>query len=196
MIIGIDFDGTIADTNSEKSVWIQRELDMQVPPYLCDRTSCVPLIGEIEYERMCNEVYSRDTTLRLPAVPGALEAISKLQKNDQLVVITARTEDMLDSARTWLSKHFETSNLKIIGVSVDKTQKAEVCHKQGVQVLVDDDERHLYDALALGILVILFKPSAPVQFSTDRIQVCRSWDRIILYLRRLKQPYQNHKHNP
>lgn len=191
MIIGIDFDGTIADTNTEKSAWIQRELSMQVPVYLCDRTSCVPLIGELEYKRMCNEVYDRDTTLRLPAVAGVLEAISEVKKNNQLIVVTARVEDMLDSARTWLFRHPETSNIEISGVPVDKTQKAEICHKEGIQVLVDDDERHLYDASALGILAILFKQSGPETFRTDRIQVCSSWEDITCYIHHLTESEPN-----
>ena len=116
MIVGIDFDGTIADTNAAKSVWIKRELGIDVPPYLCDRTSCAPIIGESEYNMMCVQVYSRNATLRLPPVPGALEAIAELQNNNELIVVTARINDMLDSARIWLLRHSETSKLELVGV--------------------------------------------------------------------------------
>lgn len=195
MIIGIDFDGTIADTNSQKSTWIQQELGMQVPRYLCDRTSCVPIIGEFEYKRMCAQVYSRDTTLRLPAVPGALEAILELQKNNQLIVVTARIKDMLDSAKSWLSGYPETASLEIIGVSVNIDTKTEVCHKRGVHVLVDDDERHLRDALAVGISAILFKQSGSKHSRSDGIHVCQSWNEIVSCLQRLRQARPNRKSN-
>lgn len=186
MIIGIDFDGTIADTNSEKSKWIQKELGMKVPPYLCDRTSCVPIIGELDYKRMCNTVYSKDITLSLPAFPSSLEVISMLQKSNKLMVITARTEETLEAAMIWLSKYPQTKNMEAIGVSKEM-HKTEVCYNRGINVLIDDDERHLLDASSLGITAILFKQSAPNLSSSNVIHICGSWDEISSYLQNLEE---------
>lgn len=182
MIIGIDFDGTIADTNSQKSAWIQKELNREVPPYLCDRSSCIPLIGELEYKRMCSLVYNRDATLALPAVPRALESISILQKKHQLIVVTSRAEDILDSARIWLLDHSETKNLELIGVTKEVNTKAEVCHKKNIQVMIDDDERHFHNIVSAGIMAILFKQSSPKLIRADKIPVCNSWNGIMRYL--------------
>ncbi len=182
MTVAIDFDGTIADTNSEKASWIRRTLAITVIPHLCDRTSCMRIIGENEYERMSKHVYSQETTLHLPPVTGALEAICQLQEKRRVVIVTARTGTILESASLWLSRHAETKALKLVGVSTSHTSKAEVCQGEGAKVLVDDDERHLYHASALGIFPILFKYLAPEEFEHGETKICRSWEEILTCL--------------
>lgn len=182
MIVGIDFDGTIADTNTAKSRWITRELGMEVAPYLCDHTCCARIIGDAAYRQMGAQVYSAEVTLALPSVPGALKAILGLRERHVLIVVTARIGAMLGSAMTWLAKHPETSGLRLIGVSTSDTPKAKACLEEGVTVLVDDDERHLYPAVALGMQTILFKQSAPDSLGGKGLQVCRSWGEIYLAL--------------
>lgn len=183
MIIGIDFDGTIANTNAAKSAWIQRELGERVAPYLCDRTSCVPIIGESDYNRMSAVVYSRETTLGLQPVAGVLQAFSGLKKNHNLLVVTARYGEMLKSAQAWLSRYSETSGLRLVGRSNDKISKATMCQNEGVQVLVDDDERHLYPTMEMGIKGVLFKQDAPKDFQCRGLYVCRSWEEFVLLMR-------------
>ena len=64
MIIAIDYDGTIADTNREKVQWIAAQLGKQVPPWMCNRTDCVPLIGLDAYEKMGGVIYEEERTLQ------------------------------------------------------------------------------------------------------------------------------------
>ena len=185
MIIGIDFDGTIADTNSEKSAWIKRELGLDVKPYLCDRTCCVNMIGAEEYQRMSVEVFSEEATSRVLPVLGALEAIEDLRRKHQIVVITARVGDILKAAVDWLALYEQTKNLNCHGTATDQVSKAEVCIHEGVRVLVDDDERHIDRAQLLGIQGILFKNSAPFSLEREGFKMCRSWHEIVCLLRLL-----------
>jgi hypothetical protein len=178
MGIGIDFDGTMADTNTAKSAWIRRELGRDVPPYACDHTCCAALIGEAEYARMSVEVYGRESTLRLSPVLGALAVIAQLRESRRVLVMTARTGEMLESARLWLSRHPETDGLEALGVPTGEMTKGEACVARGVGALVDDDERHLLSAAALGIQSLLFKPAAPPSLRVEGVRVCRSWEEI------------------
>lgn len=50
LIIAVDYDGTIANTNAEAVKWIKTHVGRDVEPWQCNRTDCVPLIGKSPYE--------------------------------------------------------------------------------------------------------------------------------------------------
>ncbi len=184
MRVGIDFDGTIADTNRAKSDWIRRELDMIVPPYLCDRTSAVPIIGETQYALMSRLMYSEEGTLALEPVAGFCEAFTRIVAKHRVFVITARHGDRLGYAERWLALHHLNYRIQLRGVSARQTTKINVCKSAGIQILIDDDSRHLPDGSERGIDGILFKPGAPTSYKCDGATVCRSWSEIARLLLR------------
>lgn len=96
MTIAIDYDGTIADTNTEKSIWIRENLGREISPWDCDRTDCVPLIGEEAYIAMGNFVYDRDSTLKAGFVPDAAESVRLLATKHTLYLLSARGNTRLD----------------------------------------------------------------------------------------------------
>ena len=178
MVIGIDFDGTIIDTNRAKSEWIAEKTGRQIAPYHCDRTRCVPLIGADAYREMGRYVYSESCTLSLHAIDGALSAIDLLRKTHAVVVITARSGRTLESASCWLESHHETRGLQTLGLSPE-TSKLDVCRTAGAQVLIDDDERHLRPFTNTAARPILFKQNAPESESFEIDVVCRTWAEIV-----------------
>ena len=89
-MFALDYDGTIADTNAVKSQWIRDHLGKKIEPYNCDRTWCVPLIGEDNYNRMSNVVYDRRHSLSAFPVPGAPNALKIISGHGPVYVITAR----------------------------------------------------------------------------------------------------------
>lgn len=179
MKIAIDFDGTICDTNSEKASWIKQELGFEVKPYLCDRTCCTELIGDKEYSRMSAYVYSTETTWKTQPIYGALKVISKLRARHQILIVTARTGQKLEAAIHWLERYRETRDLTCYGVDTDQVSKGELCQHEGAQALLDDDERHVYRAIALGVKGVLFKNSAPTSFQRPGLTVCKSWKEVV-----------------
>jgi hypothetical protein len=185
MIIGVDFDGTIADTNRGKAVWIERELGLSVEPYMCDRTCCVEVIGDREYERLSAEVYNEENTRCLQPVPGVLEALEKLRRLHTILVVTARTEATLRSALDWMARYGETRGLRCMGVPTPTVPKSEMCLREGVTVLVDDDERHVCRADPVGIRGILLKNGAPADFTRKGLTVCRCWPEVTDLIERL-----------
>lgn len=182
MIIGVDFDGTIADTNSEKATWIKRELGFDVKPYMCDRTSCVKVVGQSEYERMSAKVYSEEKTLELHPIMGALEALEELRRVHEIVVVTARTNGRLRAAADWLGRYDQTRDLRCLGAQPGVISKVEVCLREGATVLVDDDERHVLEARDMGVRGILFKNLAPPDYRREDVKVCWSWKEITVFL--------------
>lgn len=172
LAVGVDFDGTLADTNTFKTGWIIENLGLEVPPHLCDATSCIPIIGREDYRRLGDSAYSRETTLNVPPLPGALDVIRRLREIGEVAVITARTGERLSSAEVWLSQFEETRGMRIIGLDTKAAPKLMRCSEEGIGVLIDDDERHL---LRNGpVRSILFKQDAPEGF-TASLTICRSW---------------------
>ena len=63
LIIAVDYDGTIANTNAEAMKWIKTHVGRDVESWQCNRTDCVLLIGKSPYEEMNDYVYERESTL-------------------------------------------------------------------------------------------------------------------------------------
>jgi uncharacterized HAD superfamily protein len=176
---GIDYDGTIADTNRVKATWIRERLGREVDPQACDRTSCVPIIGADNYEDMATVVYEREWSLKAPPVVGALDGLRALHEHGQVYVLTARLPHRLAFAREWLEQHGVGEFAGALLSSAD-SDKLSVCKQHGIDVLVDDDERHLLPVVERGVQAILLK----VDFNGDitlpaGVDLCRSWPEVL-----------------
>lgn len=176
---GIDYDGTIADTNRVKASWIRERLGQEVHPHACDRTSCVPIIGADNYEDMAAVVYEREWSLKAPPVAGALDGLRALRECGQVYVLTARLPHRLAFAREWLEQHGAGEFADAL-LSSAQSDKLSVCKQHGIDVLVDDDERHLIPVVTRGIQAVLLK----VDFNGDitpstGVQFCRSWAEVL-----------------
>ena len=183
--IGIDYDGTIADTGAMKSAWIKEHLAMSVPPWETDRTLCVPLIGEDNYERMGRHVYAPAASLRAEEVPGVAAAIQALAARHRIYVVTARNAQQIASCQQWLERHglaaYITGYLSSAARNPDgsRVSKGQLCRDHGIGVLIDDDERHLRDVDLPGLQRILLKdgcdepwtPAAGIALATSWPQV-------------------------
>lgn len=179
---GVDYDGTIADTNLMKARWIREHLRQQVDPWQCDRTSCIPLIGAESYERMANTVYERAWSLAAPPVAGALAGLQALGARGKVYVLTARLPHRLAFAREW----FERQGVPGLGdtlLSSAESDKLSVCERHGVNVLIDDDERHLLPLLQSGVRAILLKVGFGGTLSLPMgVQLCRTWSEVLAVL--------------
>jgi len=180
--LGIDYDATIADTNSVKATWIREHLGLEVSPWQCDRTTCVPIIGLENYEAMSLVVYERDYTLVAAPIAGALDALRTLSLHSSVYIITARPPHRIAFAKTWLAEHGAADTISNI-VSSAATDKQALCREHGVNVLVDDDVRHLVHLSEQGTRAILFKPGFDGESVIPAgVTLCRSWDEVMAAL--------------
>lgn len=180
--LGIDYDATIADTNSVKAAWILDNLGLDVSPCQCDRTSCVPIIGLENYEAMSSVVYERDHTLAALPIAGALDALRTLSIYSRVYIITARPPYRIAFAKTWLERHGAADTISNIFSSA-ASDKQSLCREHGVNVLVDDDVRHLVRLSEQGASAILFKPGFDGEFVIPAdVTLCRSWDEVMAVL--------------
>lgn len=179
---GVDYDGTIADTNLMKVQWIREHLRREVDPWQCDRTNCVPLIGAESYESMANTVYERAWSLAAPPVAGAFAGLQALRERGKVYVLTARLPHRLVFAREW----FERQGVPSLGdalLSSAESDKLSVCERHGINVLIDDDERHLLPLLRSGVRGILLKVGFGGALSLPAdVQLCRAWSEVLAVL--------------
>ena len=187
--IGIDYDGTIADTNTIKAAWIRENLGIKVPPWKTDRTMCVPIIGLEQYERMSRVVYSPEMSMRAPEVPGAASAIRVLSVKYRVYVVTARNNRQIASCQAWLREagiaEYISGYLSSAERGPDGTRrsKGELAHRYGICVLVDDDERHLRGEELAEFRRILLKHGCNEPLAVDAgIALASSWTDVLRLL--------------
>ena len=181
---GVDFDGVLADTSLLKKEWIRVNLDLEVEAWCCDRTSCVPLIGEERYEEMSENVFERESSLRAPAVPGAIEALRQLAASGQVYIITTRPPPRLEHALEWLALQ-GGSDLVTEFLSSAGTRKAELCLEHGLSAHIDDDDRHLRPLIGTGTRPLLFRPGLPQsELSPGGIPCFSTWEDVVAELNR------------
>jgi FMN phosphatase YigB (HAD superfamily) len=179
---GLDYDGTIADTNLVKARWIREHLGIEVEPWRCDRTSCLPIIGPESYERLAGAVYERELSLAAPPVAGALAALEHLSARGRIVIVTARLPRRIAYAREWLRVHGAEGRIAAI-VSSSGSDKLARCRAEGVDVLIDDDERHLALAQAAGLSCLWLRSGLPAAVPAGgTVPLCRSWPEALALL--------------
>jgi 5'(3')-deoxyribonucleotidase len=181
MRIAIDYDGTIADTNRAKARWILQNLGQVVPPWDCDRTSCVPIIGESAYEKMGDVVYERESTLQTEEVAGASRAIRVLAETAEIYVVTARPPARMAFTREWFTMRGLEGLVREFQSSQSTTKEA-VCRTVGADVLIDDDLRHLRDVRLPGLKRILFEHGREDSTTVPEVITCRSWSEVLVFL--------------
>ncbi len=184
--IAIDFDGTIANTNSLKKNWIFENLGTEIESWLCDRSSCEKKIEKTDYDRMSKIIYSKENTALLETNPGVVNSIKELKKlNIAMSVLTARNKNNFEYAKEWLKKNnlwFYFDNVISQQNEGEKT-KAEMAKELGCKVLIDDDERHLGDTSENDIIGILLKIGAEQNsINIENMESMYSWEETVSFI--------------
>ncbi|MBN1290878.1 MAG: hypothetical protein JXB48_03485 [Candidatus Latescibacteria bacterium] len=178
-MFALDYDGTIADTNTIKSKWIRDEFGIEIAPYNCDRTWCVPIIGEDNYNRMSPFVYDREHSLQAKPIPGAPEALRTLSEHSPVYVVTARTGSNAPFAEEWLTEHGLMQYIERI-IPGTGEPKITVAKSLGCSILIDDDIRHLTDMPGNGMKLLLIKPGFEGDVSLPLgVTLCTTWERLV-----------------
>lgn len=91
---------------------------------------------------------------------GAIDVLKYLEKDYDLVVLSARHEDQVEMTHKWLLKHFPSVFKDVRFVSGwyhgRKVSKAEICKEIGAKYLIDDHIGHLQGVNEVGTKPLLF----------------------------------------
>ncbi|MDO8740727.1 MAG: hypothetical protein Q7J54_04130 [Candidatus Woesearchaeota archaeon] len=185
--IGIDYDGTIPDTNKMRALWIRKNLGINVDPWNTDETTLLKTIGKEAHKRMDAVVYERKWTLKTPPVDGAVSAIKELAKKYAPYIVTMRRPSRVESAKETLLQYGVLKYFFCIistrpADGIKKT-KEDVCRENNIGTLIDDDIMHLIDVKS-DMRKILLKNGCDDRYAeqfqhNDGIELARSWDEIL-----------------
>ena len=101
-----------------------------------------------------------------------IKYIKKLSKIYNIYIITARTDQMIDDVNVWLEKNgINKCITKIISSSYESKQ--DICLKNDIFYLCDDDIRHLKDDKIESR--VLFDAGKEKE---ENIEVVNSWNQI------------------
>ncbi len=182
--IAVDYDGTIADTNLVKSEWLKRNMDIDIPPWRCDRTLCEAIIGKEKYNEMAKYVYGRELSLGAPEVHGAREGLKQLKELGSVFVLTARDVEALQWAEMWLTENGVNDNVDEIITSLGQP-KLKLCQHYGINVLIDDDQRYIFKEEPSDIRRIFLKNGMDETLETpEYVTICRNWGEVLAVVRK------------
>jgi uncharacterized HAD superfamily protein len=140
MRIGLDFDGTIADSASAKIRYAGERWGVDLTPAQTMRPGAVPLLGRERYDAMVADVFGSELSLEMEPMPGALEALSRLGAEHELYVVTARLDHEVGLAARWLSRH----GIEVRAIRhTSRGPKDDACRTLGVAVHLDDSPGEL-----------------------------------------------------
>jgi uncharacterized HAD superfamily protein len=135
MRLGIDFDGTIADTTDAKIRYALERFGETVTATETYSEEGMRRLGEERFREMVEASHGTEWTLTMQPMPGAVEALHDLGTEHELFVVTARNDDEIGWAREWLEPH----GLPFIDVvHTSRESKAIACDALAIDLMLDD----------------------------------------------------------
>ena len=156
MIIGLDIDGVLLDT--ERDYLVEAELfDIKLGKnHLKDKSDFVEgkryswtKEQRKEFEDKWIKVAKRATFM-----PGAVSIIKMLKKEGhEFIVLSARTEDN----KRFTIKEFEEEHLKFKKVFFEVEDKAKLCKENNVDIMIDDNWKNCTNTSMNKIMTLYFR---------------------------------------
>lgn len=161
MKIGVDIDEVIKDTLDSVIEFYYQKTGKRIPrdDFKSYRWWEVWGIEKKEAIKIWNDFVKSDLHKDTPMIKGSKEAIEILDKNHDILFITSRADEIEKETREWFKIHFPNKNFKIHFTSYieqGKVPKSDICIRQGVEILIEDDVVYSEECAEKGIKVILF----------------------------------------
>lgn len=140
-MIGLDFDGVIADIIFLKQKYAKKLYNVHLEPYECNRKSALERgIDREMYAGLAIHIYQTEAGLEAPEVKDSIEYIRRLQKEGYNVrIISSRKDNSIKYVRQWL----EDKNLEIELINTNNESKAD--YVDGIIFFLDDDLNKLVE---------------------------------------------------
>lgn len=107
------------------------------------------------------EFYDAEEFNNIPVIPGAQHVVNELRQNHELVIVTARPEAIREKTESWINRHFPKTFSTVhianrFSKSGPQTTKAEICEKNGIDMLIDDSLDYALQSVAPHRRILLF----------------------------------------
>jgi uncharacterized HAD superfamily protein len=151
MIIGVDIDNVIADTEKELRRVIFEKMGLKldredITSYSLDNIAGIEREDLIDILGMFD---SGDIFLGLEVIDGARETLGMLKKSHEIVLVTSRPEGVREHTSIWLERE---------GIPYDKLLFASKTKVNGVpyELFIEDQDKFACELAEDGTFVLLF----------------------------------------
>jgi len=183
--IAIDIGGTIEDTWDHKRIWFQKKgYDLGCNPIGRKEIIKVTKSNVNFYLKMVEDVYSDESIFKHQLVNGAKEALQVLSKNGSIILVSSRAFSKRDLTFKWIAKNDINNYINDIIFLGDLSDKIEWSAKNQIDILIDDDIRHLApNERNLKFERIWYNASKTTfQSNNPCFHICNSWNEITSYI--------------
>ncbi|MDA0351838.1 MAG: hypothetical protein O3A10_06470 [Chloroflexi bacterium] len=169
--IGIDFDGTLADSIGAAARYLRDLEGIELEP---EEMRWPPGRERIGAKRFAAMIKDPRFFQRLEFVPGAEATMRTLGRDADLYIVTARTPEQAEPVERWLQHH----ELEVNGVATTSYEsKVAACRKLQLDLHLDDMLAHTADLMheTETVLALLaapwndLRPSGPAENNGPRI---------------------------
>ena len=182
MIIGLDIDGVLLDT--EREYLVEAELfDIKLGKnHLKDKTK---FIEERRYswtkeQRKEFEEKWIKVAKRANFMPGAISIIKMLRKEGhEFVILTARTKDN----KIFTIKEFEENHLKFKDIFFEVEDKAKACKENNIDLMIDDNWKNCLATSESKIMTLYFRDVNMKRLEESKyLKEVNNWGEIYKYI--------------
>lgn len=167
-LIAVDLDDVLSQSNETMRLHVNETYGTNHTPedYLADhpyfefweRVQGVSLKeGEVRYQSYKK---IRNSHAMKP-IPGAIEALRKLEEDFELVIVSARSDSDAAGTKHWLQTHYPSVFKDIHFVPGawepdNDITKGTICKEIGADYLIDDSYEHCEQVAKVGVTCLLF----------------------------------------
>lgn len=197
MRIGIDYGGIIADTNQMKSDWIKNSLGIYIPPWKTDRSTCISELSQHFSNETALKLYDSNLMYicqetkasEVPLVLNSIDSIIKIALSNEVIILTARNEKLTQNTIDVIDYNGLTQYISEIYSCrlVDNNKgriltKLEICDNYSIDIVADDDLRHLHDGKEHKVTKVLFNRSPVKPMAKHNIVVVSNWQELVEFI--------------
>lgn len=182
MKIGIDLDGVVIDSENTWRVYEEvfdieevggNNIINKEEPYFQQRYNWNEETQD-KFWKNCVLEASIDSNL----MPGFKFVYNLLKDNNEFIVITARggrIPELIDDAK----EKFEKNNIKFDKYYWNIHNKAEICKKENIDIMIDDNWMNCIDIASNGIKTLYFKATdLKILKETEYLKQVTNWGEI------------------
>lgn len=134
--------------------------------------------------------FYRDKLENLPSFADALPTLRLIGEEHELIVLTSRHHEAIEKTPDWINKHFPDVFREIVFSSnpaIDsKKTKAMICKELQVDVLIEDDPRHIEVCIQEKVRVIMPQKLWNKTVDTNSVIAVKNWEEIENKLKEIK----------
>lgn len=157
MKIGIDIDDTLVNTKDvQKRIWQRYIKEYPKEGYTKDLPATINDFDDA-YVQTFWDIYREELTFSPTFKENASKVIKKLNQDGyELCVITSRPDKKYKDLKGQTKEWFKQNDIAIDTLYTDVRDKAEFLLEKDIDLIIDDDIKHINKALELGKKAILF----------------------------------------